>query len=50
MTGYGATASYLGLPDAGIATYSEMVDCAGRIAYGTSTPLIADADTGTAGS
>ena len=31
MTGYGATASYLGLPDAGIATYSEMVDCAGRI-------------------
>ena len=41
MTGYGATASYLGLPDAGLATYSEMVDCAGRIARGTSTPLIA---------
>ena len=35
MTGYGATASYLGLPDAGIAAYSEMVDCAGRIAQGT---------------
>ena len=49
MTGYGATASYLGLPDAGIATYSEMVDCAGRIAHGTSTPLIADADTGYGG-
>ena len=49
MTGYGATASYLGLPDAGIATYSEMVDCAGRIARGTSTPLIADADTGYGG-
>ena len=49
MTGYGATASYLGLPDAGIATYSEMVDCAGRIASGTSTPLIADADTGYGG-
>ncbi|MEC8203876.1 MAG: isocitrate lyase/PEP mutase family protein [Pseudomonadota bacterium] len=49
MTGYGATASYLGLPDAGIATYSEMVDCAGRIAHGTSKPLIADADTGYGG-
>ena len=49
MTGYGATASYLGLPDAGIATYSEMVDCAGRIARGTTTPLIADADTGYGG-
>ena len=49
MTGYGATASYLGLPDAGIATYTEMVDCAGRIARGTVTPLIADADTGYGG-
>ena len=49
MTGYGATASFLGLPDAGIATYSQMVDCAGRIARGTKTPLIADADTGYGG-
>ena len=49
MTGYGATASYLGLPDAGVASYSEMVSCAGRIAQGTSTPLIADADTGYGG-
>ena len=49
MTGYGATASYLGLPDAGVAAYSEMVDCAGRIAQGTVTPLIADADTGYGG-
>ena len=49
MTGYGATASYLGMPDAGIATYSEMVDCAARIAQGTVTPLIADADTGYGG-
>ncbi len=49
MTGYGATASYLGLPDAGIATYSEMVSRAGQIAEGTRTPLIADADTGYGG-
>jgi 2-methylisocitrate lyase-like PEP mutase family enzyme len=26
MTGYGAVASYLGLPDAGLATYSQMLD------------------------
>jgi 2-methylisocitrate lyase-like PEP mutase family enzyme len=31
MTGYGAVASYLGLPDAGLATYSQMLDpCASR--------------------
>ena len=26
MTGYGTTASYLGLPDAGIATFTQMAD------------------------
>jgi 2-methylisocitrate lyase-like PEP mutase family enzyme len=26
MTGYGTVASYLGLPDAGLATYSQMLD------------------------
>jgi 2-methylisocitrate lyase-like PEP mutase family enzyme len=49
MTGYGVVASYLGLPDAGIATYTEMVDRVTRIAGGTVTPLIADADTGYGG-
>jgi len=49
MTGYGAVASYLGLPDAGIATYRDMVERAGRIAMMTKTPLIADADTGYGG-
>jgi len=49
MTGYGATASYLGLPDAGIATYTQMADRAGTIAGATATPLIADADTGYGG-
>lgn len=49
MTGYGTTASYLGLPDAGLATYSDMVLRAGQIAGGTATPLIADADTGYGG-
>lgn len=49
MTGSGTVASHLGLPDAGIATYTDMVSRAGRIASGTGTPLIADADTGYGG-
>lgn len=49
MTGSGVVASGLGLPDAGIATYTEMVGHAARIAGGISTPLIADADTGYGG-
>jgi 2-methylisocitrate lyase-like PEP mutase family enzyme len=46
MTGYGVAASYLGLPDAGLATFTDMLDRVRRIAEGISTPLIADADTG----
>lgn len=49
MTGSGTVASHLGLPDAGIATYTEMVARARCIASGTTTPLIADADTGYGG-
>ena len=49
MTGYGVVASYLGLPDAGLATYTDMVGRARQIAGGTVTPLIADADTGYGG-
>jgi len=49
ITGYGVAASYLGLPDAGLATYTDMVGRVRAIAEGTSTPLIADADTGYGG-
>ncbi|MGO9701961.1 MAG: oxaloacetate decarboxylase [Xanthobacteraceae bacterium] len=49
MTGYGTVASHLGLPDAGIATYSDMVGRVAVIAKGTKTPLIADGDTGYGG-
>ncbi|HEY1748357.1 MAG TPA: isocitrate lyase/PEP mutase family protein [Xanthobacteraceae bacterium] len=49
MTGYGTVASHLGLPDAGIATYSDMVGRVEVIANGTATPLIADGDTGYGG-
>ena len=49
MTGYGTVASYLGLPDAGLASYTDMVHRAGQMAAGSITPIIADADTGYGG-
>lgn len=49
MTGYGTVASHLGLPDAGLATYTDMVGRVAQICLGTSTPLVADADTGYGG-
>jgi len=49
MTGYGTVASHLGLPDAGIATFSDMVGRVEVIAKGTKTPLMADGDTGYGG-
>jgi 2,3-dimethylmalate lyase len=49
MTGYGTVASHLGLPDAGIASYADMVDRVTAMARMAKTPLIADADTGYGG-
>lgn len=49
MTGFGTVASYLGLPDAGIATYSDMLNRVTAMASMARTPLIADADTGYGG-
>lgn len=49
ITGYGLVASYLGLPDAGLATYTDMVGRVAQIARMTGTPCIADADTGYGG-
>lgn len=49
VTGYGTTASYLGLPDAGIATYRDMLERVTQIVARTSRPVIADADTGYGG-
>ncbi len=46
MTGYGTSASRLGLPDLGFAGLAEMADHARNIAAAVSIPLIADADTG----
>ena len=49
MTGFGVVASYLGLPDAGLATYTDMVGRVNQICTIANTPLIADADTGYGG-
>ena len=49
MTGFGTVASYLGLPDAGLATYTDMVGRVRQFAEGTKTPIIADGDTGYGG-
>ena len=49
MTGYGVSVSHLGLADAGLVTYRDMVERARTIASGITKPLIADADTGFGG-
>ncbi len=49
MTGYGVVASYLGLPDAGIATYTDMVNRVSQFAQVVNTAFIADGDTGYGG-
>jgi 2-methylisocitrate lyase-like PEP mutase family enzyme len=49
MTGYGVVASHLGLPDAGIATYTDMVARVAQMASLSQTPLVADGDTGYGG-
>jgi 2-methylisocitrate lyase-like PEP mutase family enzyme len=49
MTGYGTVASHLGLPDAGLATYTDMVGRVKAMAAQAAAPLIADGDTGYGG-
>ncbi len=49
MTGFGTVASHMGLPDAGLATYSDMVGRVAAMAGMARTPLIADGDTGYGG-
>jgi 2-methylisocitrate lyase-like PEP mutase family enzyme len=48
-SGYWLTASCLGLPDAGIATYTQMVDRMRTLTSVSNAALIADADTGYGG-
>jgi 2,3-dimethylmalate lyase len=46
MTGYGTSASILGLPDVGLLTMTEMVEHARNIAQAVDVPVLADGDTG----
>ncbi len=46
MTGFGTSASVLGMPDAGLISFTEMLNHATNIANAISIPLIADGDTG----
>jgi 2-methylisocitrate lyase-like PEP mutase family enzyme len=48
-SGYWLTASAYGLPDLGLATYTEMIDRVARVAELSEAPVIADADTGYGG-
>jgi 2-methylisocitrate lyase-like PEP mutase family enzyme len=48
-TGYWLTASASGLPDAGIATYTEMLDRMATLVKTSNAAVIADADTGYGG-
>jgi len=49
MTGFGTVASYLGLPDAGLATYTDMQNRVAAFCGATNTPMICDGDTGYGG-
>ncbi|MEE8396218.1 MAG: isocitrate lyase/PEP mutase family protein [bacterium] len=46
MTGFGTAASVLGMPDAGLISFSEMATNAGNLAEAIPIPLIADGDNG----
>lgn len=49
MTGYGTVASYLGLPDAGLATLTDMVNRVSAFCNTSHLPIICDGDTGYGG-
>jgi len=49
MTGFGTVASYLGQPDAGLATYTDMVNRVGAFCASSVTPIVCDGDTGYGG-
>jgi len=49
FSGYWGMASHLGVPDAGIATYSDFSEQISKMCAVAKTPIIADADTGFGG-
>ena len=49
VTGFGAAASRLGMPDLGLMSFKEMLDHVAALADAVAIPLVADADTGYGG-
>lgn len=49
LSGFGQAASHLGLPDAGMMTFSEIVERLHNMANAVTCPLLADGDTGYGG-
>ena len=49
MTGFGSVASAYGLPDAGIASYNDMLAIMQRLCANSHLPIICDGDTGYGG-
>jgi methylisocitrate lyase len=49
LSGYAASASYLGEPDIGLLTQTEIIDLARRVCQAVSIPVIVDGDTGYGG-
>ena len=49
LSGFGQSASHLGLPDAGMMTFSEIVERIHNMVNAVSCPLLADGDTGYGG-
>ncbi|MCY3702035.1 MAG: isocitrate lyase/PEP mutase family protein [Rhodospirillales bacterium] len=46
MTGFGVSGAYLGAPDIGLMTATQMADNAARMADAAGIPIVADGDTG----
>ncbi|MBX9596492.1 MAG: isocitrate lyase/PEP mutase family protein [Roseomonas sp.] len=46
LSGYAVSAARLGLPDAGLVSYREMLDAGREVCAATTLPIIGDADTG----
>ena len=46
VSGYASSAATLGVPDVGLMTLTEMVECAARIVDAVELPVFADGDTG----
>ncbi len=49
LSGFGQSASHLGLPDAGLMTFTEMVERVHNMARAINPPLLADGNTGYGG-